>query len=97
MDVNIYSLRPAILRDFKRFLGAPVAAEELAEISLEPAIIRAGKDTVAAECRELAGMGFLTPVAGFGGKYLQITEKGLKELAVEFDHSPFIYGPGAAK
>ncbi|GEM_PF-4426897 len=97
MQVNIYGLRQAILRDMKRFFGAPVAATELKDISLEPAIMRADEDDVLSQAVELVGMGYLEPVKGFGGKYLSITVKGLQELADEFDHSPFVYGPRAAK
>lgn len=97
METNLhkYALRRAILRELKRFAGVPVTATELAEISPEPAIRHAVPENVAAEWDELKNMGYLEPIAGFGGAYCKITRRGLEQLSIEFPQDPFVHGPGA--
>ena len=45
--------------------------------------------------RELAAMGYLEAIEGFGGRYHRISRKGLEQLLPEFRQEPFIWGPGA--
>ena len=92
---QIYAIRQALLRDYKRYVAAPVTPSELVEISYERAIV-ADWDQALEECYELKLMGYLEPVPGFGGEYLRITRNGLCQVAPEFGRDPYIWGPGAA-
>lgn len=95
--MNIYELRKAILRDYRRFAAAPVRPDELRLISMEPAIIRAPEDAVTTQCDELRMQGYLAAIPGFGGAYLEITPAGHQQLSPEFPQAPFVHGPGAQK
>ncbi|MEA4862709.1 MAG: hypothetical protein VB042_05330 [Victivallaceae bacterium] len=94
MAVSVYALRKAILRDFKNYLRAPIRAAELVEISCEPAIVA---DQVGAveQVGELLAMGYLEAIPGWSGSYLQISKRGLEQLAPEFRPDAFIHGPSA--
>lgn len=95
--MNVYSLRKAILTDMKRARAkhSPMSVADLIAISCESAIELAEPDEVAAQWDELTLAGYLEPIPGFGGKYLQIAEKGLRQLSIEFPQDAFIYGKKA--
>ena len=92
-----YPVRQAILRDMKAARSAPLCADDLPQISAEPAILNAPEGVPQAEFRALQEMGFLCPVPGFGGKYCRISEKGRRQLAPEYPQDPFVWGPSAAR
>lgn len=91
---NVYAIRRALLRDFKSYLGAPITAAELVDISLQPPVA-ADRPQAQEEAAELKAMGYIEAIPGWNGEYLRITERGLKQLAPEFPRDPFIYGPAA--
>jgi hypothetical protein len=92
-----YAIRKAILEELKAYKKAPITCDEMAEISIKAALRFAQPDEVQNEWNELANMGYIAPRSGFGGKYFEITEKGLRQLSPEFPQDEFIYGPGAIK
>lgn len=94
---NVYALRQALLRDFKRYDGTPIGAAELAQISVALPVRYAPPGAAETECRELTLMGYLEPLPGWGGVYLRITQKGLEQLAPEFPHDVFVWGPSAVR
>lgn len=94
-DEIVYALRRAILREYKRYLGAPLRADELPAVSVEILICRSEESEVLDQVKELIGMGYIAPCEGFGGRYLKITEKGLQQLSPEYKRDPFIWGRGA--
>lgn len=94
-NLSVYAIRRALLRDFKEYLGAPIPAKELVDISLQPPIV-ADRPQALQEAAELLAMGYIEAIPGWNGEYLRITERGLKQLAPEFPRDPFIYGPAAA-
>lgn len=96
-DEQVYPVRRAILREMKSYEGAPVTAAQLAESTLHPALKRAGSAAVAEQWTELRLYGYIESIEGFGGLYCRITEKGLRQLSVEFAQDPFIHGPGAIR
>ena len=93
---NVYAIRQAILRDFKNYALSPIRARELVEISCEPAIVY-NRDEALKQVSELQIARYLAAVEGFGGEYLTITGKGLRQVAPEYGRDVFIWGPGAAR
>ncbi len=96
-DLKIYAIRKAILRDLKRYVGAPITAAELIEISIEPAIRYADKAAALEQFGELKQHGYIEPIPAFGGEYCEISVTGLRQLSPEFPQDPFVHGPGAVK
>lgn len=94
MAVNIYRVRQALLRELKEQLGAPMSVGDVLAVSAEPAIVHFPEEA-ARQWRELAAFGYIEAVPGFGGGYFRLAEKGLRQLAVEFQQDPFVWGPGA--
>ena len=93
--ISRYAMRQALLRAMRDMHGAPVKAEELCEISQEAALRPLPLQEKVEGFRELAEMGYLAPIEGFGGQYFRITRKGLEQLLPEFPQDSFIWGPGA--
>ncbi len=96
-DLRVYAIRRAILRELKRFRGAPVTAAELYEDTPNVTLKVAKAETVAEQWAELQSFGYIEPVPGFGGEYCRITERGLQQVSPEFAPDPFVHGPGAAR
>lgn len=90
-----HAIRQAILRDLKRYSGAPIQGAELVVISEEPAIRHADKDAVLAEFEELKAQGYIEAVPGYLGKYCQISAKGRQQLLFDYPRDAFVWGPGA--
>jgi hypothetical protein len=94
-EIDKYALRQAILRTMKAFMGAPLTGEDLAEVSQERAVRLAQPEQVLEAFHEMAAMGYLEAIEGFGGHYHRISRKGLEQLLPEFRQEPYIWGPGA--
>lgn len=90
-----HAIRQAILRDLKLYTGAPIRADDLAQISQEPAIRHAELGKVVAEFEEMKALGYIESVPGYGGRYCQLSAKGRQQLLDDFPQDPFIWGPGA--
>lgn len=90
-----HGIRQAILKDLKRYTGAPIQASELIQISQEPALRYASPVKSMQEFEELKALGYIEAVPGFAGKYCQISEKGRKQLLNDFAQDAFIWGPSA--
>ncbi len=95
MAHNIYAIRKAILADLKACASAPIKADELAEISVRPALKYSDKSAVINEFHELKLQGYIEPIPGFNGEYCKISKKGLEQCSVEFPQDTFVHGPGA--
>ena len=93
--INTYTLRKAILSEMRRAIGAPLTAVELANIAAHPAIRHADLDTFLAEFDNLKNLNYIAAIAGFGGQYCKITERGLQQLSIEYPQDSYIHGPGA--
>lgn len=94
---NIYAIRCAILSDLKHAAvkSAPLTVDDLIAISCAAPVRFAEPAVVTEQWNELKLNGYIEPVPGFGGKYCRITEKGIKQLSIEFAQDTFIHGPGA--
>lgn len=95
MSVNIYGIRQALLRELKEQRGAPMRFGDVLAVSAEPALAYPVRDLVLGEWENLRLFGYIEPIAGFGGEYCRLAEKGLRQLSPEFPQDVYIWGPGA--
>ncbi len=93
-DRLIWALRQAILKDFLPMAGVPITAAEFVDIAPN-ILIRQNPEQALTEINELKLMGYLTPLAGWDGKYLTISATGIRQCKPEYPKERFIYGPMA--